>query len=30
MHAVKAVTKLRRDEPELEQDYGKLLILIQN
>jgi hypothetical protein len=24
------VTKLRRDEPELEQDYGKLLILIQN
>ena len=30
MHAVKTIAKLRVDEPELGQDYEKLLILIQN
>ena len=30
MHGVKAVAKLREDDPELNQDYEKLLILIQN
>ncbi len=30
MHAVKTIAKLRIDEPELGQDYEKLLILIQN
>lgn len=30
MHAVKTVAKLRHDDPELAQDYEKLLILIQN
>jgi len=27
---VKAVAKLREEDPELAQDYEKLLILIQN
>ncbi|STZ76777.1 chromosomal replication initiator protein DnaA [Bergeriella denitrificans] len=30
MHGVKAVAKLREEDPELAQDYEKLLILIQN
>lgn len=30
MHGVKAVAKLREDDPELAQDYEKLLIMIQN
>ncbi|EGZ44558.1 chromosomal replication initiator protein DnaA [Neisseria wadsworthii] len=30
MHAVKTVAKLRNEDPELAQDYEKLLILIQN
>lgn len=30
MHAVKTVARLRNDDPELAQDYDKLLILIQN
>ena len=30
MHAVKTIAKLRIDEPELGQDYEKLLILIRN
>lgn len=30
MHGVKAVAKLRQDDPELAQDYEKLLIMIQN
>lgn len=30
MHAVKTIAKLRVDEPELGQDYEKLLILIRN
>ena len=30
MHAVKTIAKLRVDEPELGQDYDKLLILIRN
>lgn len=30
MHAVKTIGKLRHDDPELAQDYEKLLILIQN
>ena len=30
MHGVKAVAKLRAEDPELSQDYEKLLIIIQN
>ncbi|WP_325198225.1 chromosomal replication initiator protein DnaA [Kingella oralis] len=30
MHAVKTIAKLRQDEPELKQDYEKLLIVIQH
>ncbi|VEE98768.1 chromosomal replication initiation protein [Neisseria canis] len=30
MHAVKTIAKLRNEDPELAQDYEKLLILIQN
>ncbi len=30
MHGVKAVAKLREEDPELAQDYEKLLIIIQN
>ena len=30
MHGVKNVAKLRIEDPELAQDYEKLLILIQN
>lgn len=30
MHAIRAVTSLREEDPELNQDYEKLLILIQN
>ncbi|MFH6974995.1 chromosomal replication initiator protein DnaA [Neisseria sp. 23W00296] len=30
MHGIKAVAKLRQEDPELAQDYEKLLILIQN
>ncbi|WP_165089543.1 chromosomal replication initiator protein DnaA [Neisseria yangbaofengii] len=30
MHGVKAVAKLREEDPELAQDYEKLLIMIQN
>ncbi|UOO82235.1 chromosomal replication initiator protein DnaA [Uruburuella testudinis] len=30
MHGVKAVAKLRAEDPELAQDYEKLLIIIQN
>ena len=30
VHGVKAVAKLREEDPELAQDYEKLLILIQN
>ncbi|MDO4640491.1 MAG: chromosomal replication initiator protein DnaA [Neisseria sp.] len=30
MHAVKTIAKLRHEDPELAQDYEKLLILIQN
>ena len=30
MHGIRAVSKLREEDPELAQDYEKLLILIQN
>ncbi|WP_301672767.1 chromosomal replication initiator protein DnaA [Neisseria blantyrii] len=30
MHGIRAVAKLREEDPELAQDYEKLLILIQN
>lgn len=30
MHGVKAIAKLREEDPELAQDYEKLLIIIQN
>ncbi|ULJ69304.1 chromosomal replication initiator protein DnaA [Wielerella bovis] len=30
MHAVKTIAKLRQDDPELKQDYDKLLIVIQH
>ena len=30
MHAIKTIAKLRQDEPELKQDYEKLLIVIQH
>ncbi|WP_107726179.1 chromosomal replication initiator protein DnaA [Neisseria weaveri] len=30
MHGIKAVAKLREEDPELAQDYEKLLIIIQN
>ena len=30
MHAVKTIAKLRQEEPELKQDYEKLLIVIQH
>ncbi|MGF6147354.1 Chromosomal replication initiator protein DnaA [Kingella potus] len=30
MHGIKAVAKLRQEDPELAQDYEKLLLLIQN
>ena len=30
MHAIKTVAKLRQDDPELKQDYDRLLIVIQH
>ena len=30
MHGIKAVAKLRQEDPEVAQDYEKLLLLIQN
>ena len=30
MHAVKTVAKLRQDDPDVKQDYERLLIVVQH